>query len=304
MNCKEIIINTNTEGSELVADAFFSIGCNGVKIIDKNDILDIIKDHKLWDYVDEELLKNEEDTVKVSGFVSEDELTDKLDQLHSIINNYPFINGIVVVNNNVDWYNNWKNFYKPIEAGKFVVIPKWLKYDNKDNKTEIFIDPGMAFGTGEHQSTRLCLMLMSLIDIQNKNVIDVGTGSGILGIGAIKRGAKSCYMCDIDSIAIKAAKENAQLNNIICNESVIIESADLLEKEPQKAEIILANLTADILIRLSWGLKEHIAKGGYMICSGIINSRYDEVVSAYSEIGFTLEKKMQMDDWSAILFRS
>lgn len=301
MTCKEITIYTNTEGSELVADAFFSIGCSGVKIIDKNDVLDMIKNHKLWDYIDDSLLKNDDETVKVTGFVSEDELAEKLNQLHQIIDNYSFIKKITIIDNNTDWYNNWKNFYKPIDAGSFVIVPEWLKDQNIYNKTEIYIDPGMAFGTGEHQSTKLCLTLMSEIDLCEKQVIDVGTGSGILGIGAAKKGAKTCYMCDIDSIAVKAARENANLNGI--KDSVIIEAADLLEKKMQKADVILANLTADILIRLSDGIKEHINKNGCIICSGIIHSRYDEVVKAFEKQGFNIEKTLTMDDWAAILFR-
>lgn len=298
---KEITLSTDTEGSELIADAFFSIGCSGVKIADKKDLLDIIKSGGMWDYIDEKLLLADE-TVKVSGFVSEDSLADKLTELTEILNAYG-INAEYIIRDIDDesWYENWKKYYSPIQAGSFVVVPKWLKYENSENKTLIFIDPGMAFGTGEHESTKMCLMLMSELEFVGKSVIDVGTGSGILGIGAVKRGAKSCYMCDIDSVAVKAAKENAVLNAV--DDISEIEAADLLTKKNMKADIVLANLTADILIRLSAGLAAHTNDGATLICSGIIHSRKDEVISTFTQKGFSLIKHIEMGEWNALMLR-
>lgn len=302
MRWKEIIINTNTEGSELIADAFFSIGCNGVVILDKNDIAEMIRNNNLWDYADEELLQNSEETVKVISYVSLEELDNKLKELHSIIDKYDFTKEILLKDvDDENWYENWKKYYSPIETKDIVIIPKWYKYDNIENKTEIYIDPGMAFGTGEHESTRLCIELMSEIDFNNKSVIDVGTGSGILGIGAIKKGCESCYMCDIDSIAIKAARENAELNNV--ENKAEIELSDLLDKKLKKADIILANLTADILIRLSKDIKNHIEKDGYIVCSGIIHNRKNEVINAFKAQGFSLIKAIEMGEWNGLLFR-
>lgn len=298
---KEITLSTDTEGSELIADAFFSIGCSGVKIADKNDLLDIMKGGGMWDYIDEKLLLADE-TVKVSGFVSEDSLADKLEELTEILTSYGISAEYIIRDiDDESWYENWKKYYSPIQAGAFVVVPKWLKYANTENKTLIFIDPGMAFGTGEHESTKMCLMLMSELEFAGKSVIDVGTGSGILGIGAVKRGAKSCYMCDIDSVAVKAAKENAVLNAV--DDISEIEAADLLTKKNMKADIVLANLTADILIRLSAGLTAHTNDGATLICSGIIHSRKDEVISAFMQKGFSLIKHIEMGEWNALLLR-
>jgi ribosomal protein L11 methyltransferase len=303
MKWYEIIVNTNSEGTELVADAFFTIGClGGVKIIDKNDILDIVKNDKMWDYIDDDLLK-ECSVVKVSGFVSESELDTKLAELKECLDFRKVLHNEITVAEFDDeaWYESWKRFYSPIDADRYVVVPKWINYDNKDNKTMILIDPGMAFGTGEHESTKLCLKLMSEEDFSNKNVIDVGTGSGILGIGAIKSNAKSCYMCDIDSIAVQAANENSKLNKV--ENSVTIELADLLTKNTGKADIMLANLTADILIRLSKGLTNYIEKDGILICSGIINLYKDEVVEVFNKNGFTLISELVMGEWYGLKFR-
>ncbi|NCA92574.1 50S ribosomal protein L11 methyltransferase [bacterium] len=302
MKWYEIIVSTTSEGTELIADAFFSIGClGGVKIIDKNDVLDIIKNQQMWDYIDENLLKKSE-TAFVSGFVSEEEKDQKIKELTDFLDarklSYCEINTMLI--DDESWYESWKRYYKPIIAGKYVIVPKWLNYSDDDSLIKVLMDPGMAFGTGEHESTKMCLMLLSEVKVKGKSVIDVGTGSGILGIAAIKSGASSCYMCDIDCVAVKAAKENASLNGV--ENSVAIELNDLLSDKSKKADVVLANLTADILIRLSDGLKDHINNQGKLICSGIIHSRKEEVIATYKKAGFTLEKETTMGEWNALLF--
>lgn len=303
MKWYEIIVNTTSEGTELIADAFFSIGCaGGVKIIDKKDITDVMNSQVLWDYIDEELLQQSE-VAKVSGFVSEDELKTKLDELKNYIKEYNYPSGEINIAEIDDesWYDSWKRYYSPIEIGNYVIVPKWINYKNDKNLIKILIDPGMAFGTGEHESTKLCLSLMSELNFKNKGVIDVGTGSGILGIGATLSGAKSCYMCDIDSIAIKATQENVELNKI--GDKVTIELADLLTKENKKADIVLANLTAGILQRLSVDLPKYIKDEGILICSGIIHERKNEVINAFVNAGFTLLKEISMGDWNGLKFQ-
>lgn len=303
MKWYEIIVSTNQEGTELVADAFFSIGLTGgVKIIDKNDILDIIKNKTNWDYIDEKLL-NTSEIVKVSGFVSKEELLNKTAELIEVLDSYNVSYGEIthLEINDDDWYNIWKRYYAPINADKFVIVPKWINYENNENKTVILMDPGMAFGTGEHESTKICLNLMSEVDFDGKNIIDIGTGSGILGIGGILSGANYCYMCDIDSICVKAAKENSKLN--LVEDKVRVELADLLEKTDVKGEIILANLTANILIRLANDLPKFIEKDGILICSGIIKERKQEVIDIYEKFGFAICKEITMGEWVGIKFR-
>ena len=141
---------------------------------------------------------------------------------------------------------------------------------------------------------------MSGVDFHGKDVIDVGTGSGILGVAAALDGAKSCYMCDIDSVAVKAATENAALNEV--DGFVVIENADLLTKENKKGDVVLANLTAGILVRLSKDLSDHIVKGGILICSGIIHERKQEVIDAFPRAGFILCEEVVMGEWDALKF--
>ena len=302
MKWYEIIVNTTSEGTEIIADAFFSIGCvGGVKIIDKKDITDVLNSQILWDYVDEKLLKQSE-IAKVSGYVSEEELKQKKEELINYLDtmNYPYGEINVSIVDDESWYDSWKKYYAPIEIGNYVIVPKWINYKNEKNLTKILIDPGMAFGTGEHESTKMCLDLMSDVDFNGKDVIDVGTGSGILGVGAMLSNAKSCYMCDIDSVAVKAAQENALLNNV--EDKVVIELADLLTKDDKKADIVLANLTAGILQRLSLDLPNYINKGGILICSGIIHARKQEVIDAFLKQGFTLVESKVLGEWNGLKF--
>ena len=301
MKWYEISVKTNSEGTDLIADAFFTIGClGGVKIIDKNDVIDILNSNLLWDYIDESIFQRAE-IAQVSAFVSKEELSAKLDEFQKICTerNYPIGEINVTEIDDDSWYDSWKKFYSPLEIGNYAIVPEWINYENKNNLIKVLIDPGMAFGTGEHESTKMCLMLMSGNDFTGKSVIDVGTGSGILGIAAIKSGAKSCYMCDIDSIAVKAAKENAELNGVL--DKVEIELADLLQKD-MTADIVLANLTAGILVRLSDGLNKHVHSGSKLICSGIIHERKQEVIDAFVKSGFKLNKELIMGEWDALEF--
>lgn len=303
MKWYEITVNTTSEGTELIADAFFSIGClGGVKIIDKNDIIDILNSNLMWDYIDEDIFQKA-DIAKVSGFVSEDEFKTKFEEFKKFTENKNYPIGEITVNEVDDesWYDSWKKYYSPIEIGRYTIVPEWIDYPKKDNQIKILIDPGMAFGTGEHESTKMCLKLMSEVDFTDKDVIDVGTGSGILGVAAILSGAKSAYMCDIDSVAVKAAEENAKLNGV--KDIVDIELADLLTKQDKKGDIVLANLTAGILIRLSSDLMNHMKDNGILICSGIIHERKQEVIDSFVKNGFKLEKELIMGEWDALQFR-
>ncbi len=301
MKWYEVIVNTTSEGTDLMADAFFSVGCEGVKILDKNDALDVVNNTSLWDYIDNDLLQAD-NTARVSGFFPINESKQKVEEFKKIC----FDRGLSVGEINIvevedtDWYDNWKKYYAPIHAGKYHIVPKWLHDDIPEDSVRILIDPGMAFGTGAHESTKMCLLLMSENVFTDKKVIDVGTGSGILGTAALLSGASSCYMCDIDEIAVKAAIDNAELNGV--TEKAVIEQADLLEKSDMTGDIVLANLTADILEKLADGLKNHIEKGGVLICSGIIHERIEDVRTAFDKAGLMFDKMITMGEWDAMQF--
>ena len=246
----------------------------------------------------------------VKGIIGEEEKTEVLqkiaEEIENLKKNSPFNlgSGEIIVNSidDEDWKNEWKKYYKPIVTKSVTVVPVWIKYNKISDKEKIlWINPGMAFGTGEHETTKMCLDLLGEIDVSGKTVIDVGTGSGILGIAAILSDAKSAYMCDIDSTAIDTAKENARLNNV--SDRCEIERADLLEKSKEPADVVFANITADILIRLSKDIGRFLKDDGTIILSGIIHARLDEVKSAYENCGFKFVRHVRDGEWNALEFK-
>lgn len=304
MKSKEITILTNTQGAELVANILEELGSNGVSIYDTSDLAELIKSDIIWDYVDESLLiKNE--IVKVSGYFNEDERVenDISKMLEILKDNSPFKLGslemTVSVVDDTDWLNEWKKYYQPIHAGKIVIVPKWINYPKQEDEYIVKLDPGMAFGTGSHESTFMCLSLLNEIEVKDKTVIDVGTGSGILGIASAVMGARSVEAYDIDDIAVGAARENASLNDIAKVFSA--DNANLIDKTNNKFDIALANITADILIDLSKSISEYLNINGKLIISGVIATRKDSVINAFKSRGFSVVKEMAMNDWRAYL---
>lgn len=304
MKSKEITILTNTQGAELVANILEELGSNGVSIYDTSDLAELIKSDIIWDYVDESLLiKNE--IVKVSGYFKEDDAIEKeiAKKLEFLKDNSPFKLGSLEMTaslvDDTDWLNEWRKYYQPIHAGKIVVVPKWINYPKQDDEYIVKLDPGMAFGTGSHESTFMCLSLLNEIEVKDKTVIDVGTGSGILGIASAVMGARSVEAYDIDDIAVDAARENASLNDIAKVFSA--DNANLIDKTNNKFDIALANITADILIDLSKSISEYLNKNGKLIISGVIVTRKDSVINAFKSKGFSVVKEMAMNDWRAYL---
>ncbi len=302
------LISTH-EGADLFADALFSVGCGGVSIYDRQDILALYGSDIVWDYIDENLVNNLDDRVFVKGIIGEEEKTEVLqkiaEEIKELKKNSPFNlgSGEIIVNtlDDEDWKNEWKKYYKPIVTKSVTVVPVWIKYRKSADEKILWINPGMAFGTGEHETTKMCLDLLGEIDVNGKSVIDVGTGSGILGIASILSGAKNAYMCDIDSTAIDTAKENAKLNNV--KDKCDIERADLLEKSKEPADVVFANITADILIRLSKDIGRFLKNDGTIILSGIIHARLDEVKTAFENAGFKFIKHVRDGEWNALEFK-
>lgn len=298
---KEIIVTTKSIASDEVADLMWSIGANGVKVLDPKDLDFVLHSDTCWDYVDEHLL-DQPDVVKVSYFVEDSDLNDNLNQLKNmlepLINKYGEMQIDVADVPDVDWEEDWKKFYKPIEAGKYTIMAEWL--DEASDNVIIKINPSNAFGTGEHASTRLCLNLMSTIDFTNKHVIDVGAGSGILGIGAAKSGAKRVDMCDIDVETLASAKENAELNGV--SEVVKLFAGGIESVEECKADVLLCNLTADILNKIVGHLTEYIHPNGVVICSGILDKRADELIKVFNNHNFILSKRIDEGEWVGVKF--
>lgn len=304
MKFKEITVDTTREGSELVADILCELGSDGVSIFDSEDLKDVLKSNIQWDYVEEHLLvKNE--VVRVKGYFDEkaelsEILSYRLDELkkNSKLRLGSLEESVSIIDD-ADWVNEWRKYYKPIKIGDVVIVPSWIKYERNGSERIVRMEPGMAFGTGTHESTHMCIELLTSLDPTGKTVIDVGTGSGILGITAAVMGAKEVYMYDIDDIAVKAAKENARLNGV--EEKTFVENADLLNKNSGKGDIVLANITADVLISLSESLTANIRDDAKIILSGIIKSRRNDVIKAYESRGYNIVKFIEEGEWNALL---
>ena len=293
---KEISIKTNHQDAELISAAMFMAGADGVEIDDKQDVIDVLSSSKNWDYVDDDVM-NVGDEVFVKTVLEGDE-TSFLDSLKSVLKT---LNISVSIDLNeiddVDWTKEWKKYFKPVHTSSVTVVPSWIEYDKAEGEKILLIEPGHAFGTGEHETTKMCLDMMG--DVKGKDIVDVGCGSGILGIAAKICGAKSAYLCDIDSMCVESSVRHAKLNKV----DVTVEERDLLSDKDVYGDLVFANLTADILLELSDGICDHISDGGYLIISGIIDSREEEVLTRYLDLGLKLVDKMSMKDWRAFKFQ-
>lgn len=282
MKWLKLTVTTTTEGSDLVSSVLSDYGSEGVSIDDCNDVIDLIKEHKNWDYIDDELTKKRDDKVFVSGFFPETyNMTDLTEALEKLKADSVFPMGSMETVSSFidseDWENEWRKYYVPIKTGKTVIVPAWQQYQCKQDEIPVYIEPGMAFGTGNHETTSMCVELMQNVDMTGKSVVDVGCGSGILGAVALSLGAGKCVFNDIDEQAIKATEENLKLNHFN-NYKLITGDLDV---GCEKYDVVLANLTADLLLRLKSRLSSVCNVGGIIIVSGIINSRANEVLSAY-----------------------
>lgn len=302
MRYLQMSVSTTHDGADLVAALMFDEGSDGIEIRDGADVRELIEKKISWDYVDENLLKITDDKVTVIGFFplefSPARLESALDELRrdSVI---PLgsLETVAREINSEDWENEWRKYYAPIEIGDVTIVPAWLKYAGKG--TPVYIEPGMAFGTGNHETTALCVALMQDVEIKGKRVADMGCGSGILGITAAVLGAKSVLLSDLDPLAVEASEHNARLNGV---ENVCKITCGDLDLSGEKADLVLANITADVLIRLYDKLGEVIGSGDYAVICGIIHARAAEVENCYAR-SFDVVRKEIAGEWQAMLLR-
>lgn len=201
-----------------------------------------------------------------------------------------------------DWANSWKAYYKPIEIGeKIVIVPAWEKYNAPEGKLVVRMDPGMAFGTGSHETTRLVIGLLEKYIKEGQRVLDVGCGSGILAICAAKLGAKECRAYDIDPVAVKVARENVKdsgLTNVTCDTSDLLRGVD---KTGGTYDVICANIVADIIIRMTPDVGELMGDSSVILASGIICERADDVISCFEKHGLRIIERAEENGWCALV---
>lgn len=199
-----------------------------------------------------------------------------------------------------DWANNWKQYYKPVKIGKrLVIVPEWEKYEAGPDEVTVTMDPGMAFGTGTHESTQLCASMLEKYLKAGDSVLDLGTGSGILAICASKLGAASVDAFDIDPMAVKVARENAARN---CCSNITVGQSDLLSAVNGVYDLAVANITADIILRMADSVGGVVRRGGLLAVSGVIDDQCGNVKAGLTRGGFSCIDEMHNHDWSGLLF--
>lgn len=306
MKWQEISITTTECMQDAVTNIFYEVGAGGVVIEDPNVVARYLEE-KTWDYYElpEEILQAE--NVVIKGYLPmDDKLPDRMEELKLKLealreyfdDYYGEISTAQILEK--DWANAWKAYYKPHKVGKrIIVIPSWENYNLKDGEIPIYLDPGMAFGTGTHPTTELCLKAMERYLKKGDYVYDIGTGSGILAIAHAKLGAKKVLARDLDDLAVRMATENVSRNNL--SEIVTVEKGDLLKGITKPAHLITANIIADVILMLMESAFQLLHPGGIFISSGIIAERSAEVQRELSRTGFEIVEAMTDSGWVAIV---
>lgn len=307
MQWLEATIDCISEGIDDVMAIIENYAVTGIAVEDEQDFQKFLdNNHQYWDYVDEELEKQYRGTSRVKFYV---ENTNEGEKTISEIAEILHQQVITKVIEDADWGNSWKQYYEPIPIGeKLLIVPEWMDTDPGERHV-VRLDPGIGFGTGSHPTTQMTLELLEQQSLKGKKVLDLGCGSGILGISALILGCDQAILCDIDPKARESVSNNMELNGLT-SVSYRFLSGDLLSDERirQKIgadfEIVLANIVADVIIPLSSFVRRFFASSdSVFICSGIIDERSSEVELELLKNGFDICDHLQMEEWHAFLCR-
>ncbi len=308
-NWIEVTIKTTTEAVEPITNILYEQGAGGAVIEDPKDFLFQKKNELDWDYVEEEVFKkNEEEDVLIKTYVSEEknvmEFVEIIKQKVLGLKDFGIDIGEGSVSldqvNEADWANAWKAYYKPTKVGQRVVVkPTWEDYTVQEGDLIIELDPGMAFGTGTHETTSMCIRELEKYVNKDSKVFDIGCGSGILAIAAAKLGAKEVIAVDLDEVAVKVAKENVIENKV--EENVSVMHGNLTDVIKDKADVIVANIIADIIKILAKDVQNFMKEDAIFISSGIILDKVEEVKESLIENGFEIVEVQKLGEWSAIV---
>ena len=307
MEWLEMKIDTSHAGLDPVCAMLEQQGVTGLMIDDETDFQDFLEHNRqYWDYVDEELLAEKRGVSRVTFYLERNEnalstIAAVRMAMSAMKKAHPEYAPLRLTMDNVadaDWENNWKQFYKPMEIGdRLLVVPEWEQASDPQ-RIILRLNPGLTFGTGGHATTRLCLQALDAHIHGGEKVLDLGCGSGILSIAALRLGAASAFACDIDEKCVDVAYENAALNHIT-KDTYTVRWGDVLHDQQLRTEMgggydmVVANIVADVIMGLSGSVRDFLKPGGLFLCSGIIDDRAEEVL-----------QKLQSDGWDVIEQRS
>jgi ribosomal protein L11 methyltransferase len=308
MRWQEIAITTTEEMEEAVVNLFYEVGAAGVVIEDPLLINRYVLEDK-WDAYEFPQEVFEREHIVVKGYLPVDErLPNLLEELNGFLvslseffdNYYAKINLCQL--KEADWANAWKQYFKPQRVSeRFVIVPSWEDYSSEKDDLIIELDPGMAFGTGSHPTTMMCIKALEKHLKPDIKVVDVGTGSGILAIAAAKLGAARVEAIDLDALAVRVAKLNVEANGLA--EHIGVKQANLLEQTLGSCDLIIANIIADVIIEMAEAAFGHLGDGGLFIASGIIDSKQAKVIEHLQKLGFSLLETLEEREWRTIVFK-
>lgn len=308
MKWSEISIHTTNEAVEAISNILHEAGASGVVIEDPFELIKERQDQfgEIYqldphDYPEEGVIVKA--YLPVNSFLGE-----TVDEIKEAINNLILFNIDIGLNkvsisevNEEEWATAWKKYYHPVKISeRFTIVPTWEEYTPvSSDELIIELDPGMAFGTGTHPTTVMCIQALERTVKPGDYVVDVGTGSGVLSIAAAMLDAEKVTALDLDEVAVQSAKINVKLNKV--HEKIDVFQNNLLDGVESKADIVVANILAEVIMRFTDDVASAVKQGGYFIASGIIQQKKQDVRDKISEAGFEIMEVMQMEDWIAII---
>ena len=319
MEWLELTIDTKSEGIELLEAALSLNGYDSFIVDDEQEFATFLETNRdYWDVIDKDLTEQMQGVSRIRLYLENTpaameeicRLRELLDAVRSQWQGADFGTLEIQTANirNEDWENNWKQYYQPIEIGKrLLVVPKWMQPDNPEGRIPVLLDPGMIFGTGAHASTQMCMKALETIVRGGEQIIDLGSGSGILSITALLLGAKHAVGIDVDPKAEDIARENAACNGIFADRfeavtgNVITSQEALSDILNRFYDIVCMNIFADVIIPMAPVLPQIMHSGSRVICSGVLNARLEDVLSAFRDAGLHICSCEEQDDWCCIV---
>ncbi|MTB63489.1 50S ribosomal protein L11 methyltransferase [Streptococcus sp. zg-86] len=301
---QELRVQLERQGEEIVSNLLIELGAQGVAIEDTADYLD--KEDLFGEIVPE---KEQSDWITISAYYPENRAIDQIKAL--LLERLAEVSDFVDPTSvrleeqeleEEDWADNWKKYYEPARiTHNLTIVPSWTEYGATAEEKVIRLDPGMAFGTGTHPTTKMSLFALEQVLRGGERVLDVGTGSGVLSIASSLLGASEIHAYDLDEVAVRVAQENIDLN--ADTENITVQTGDLLRGVELEADVIVANILADILVHLTDDAYRLLKDEGYLIMSGIIADKLDMVLEAAYRAGFFLETQMIQGEWNALVLK-